>query len=359
MAFNPYDPTASAAGRHAAAGLGINTLTTGAPTASQQTALNAAANTVSADQWDRYIAVVTKAMAASSGFQRMQFEAQIKDAEKARQNAMKIAQLQAETSRYGVDVGRENLLAQLTENARQFDQNHVLDMQKFGLSQQQFEQGKYEFGANLGQRQHEFGVTAGQNQQNINLGFAKTATDYLSTPDRYFQAGDYIDMGKRALQGLGPQPYGATGTPRPKTTDEFAVLSGYTQPGERAYAGGTPSYGEAPGAYAGQGATGRGSDMPSNATNEPIPDPRLKAVRGVFEALPPSGEAGLDGNDWAALQAAKAIYSSNLKPGTLQRMRPGQLAMNRSAGTRFGISVPDWEQDVASYGVGQQSVRAA
>jgi hypothetical protein len=321
-----------------------------------------ASNTVSVEQWDKYIATITQAMAASSGFQRMQFEAQVKDAQAARQNAMKIAQLQAETSRYGVDVGRQNLLAQLTENARQFDQNHALDLQKLGLEEKRFGQAQYEFGQTFGEgqrqfnvtsgeNQRQFNVTAGQNQQRIGLDYAKTATDYLSTPDRFFQAGDYINMGRQALNGQGPQPYGATGSPVPKTTDEFAVLAGYTQPGEQPYAGGP-----AGSAQNGQGAMPGGGQ---GRASDQAPDPRLKALRGVFEAIPPSNEAGVNDNDFAALQAARAIYSTNLKPGTLQRMRPGQLAMNRSAGARLGVYVPDWEQDVARYGVGQGSSRAA
>jgi hypothetical protein len=339
---------------------------------------------VSPEQYDAYIATITKAMAASSGFARTQLQAQINDAKKARQNAMAIAQVQAEVQRFGITTSRQNLLDQLQENARQFDQNHGLELEKLGLSREQlaenarqfnvtsgnqasqfgqtFGEGQRQFGLTFGEGQRrfdvttgegrrEFDITAAQNRQRLGLDYAKTATDYMSTPDRYFQAADYTNMGRQALAGQGPAPYAASGSPVAKTTDDFAVLAGYRMPGEgdpQAYAGGTSSFNEAPGGGGANRSTDQGTD------------PRLKAVRGVFEAIPPSNEYGLNDNDFAALQAAKAIYSSKgLKPGTLERMRPGQLAMNRSAGARLGNYVPDWEADYRAYGVGQGSVRAA
>jgi hypothetical protein len=379
-------------------------------------------DTNSPEQWSAYISTLGQAMQASSGFARTQLDAQIKDAQKARQNAMAIAKLQADVQKYGINTTRQNLLDQLKENARQFDQNHELEMQQFGLSREQFAESQRQFNVTSGNQAQQFGQTLGENQrqfnitsgnqasqfgqtlteqqrqfnenlatnrgqfgqtfgegqrqfnvtsgetarefnannqlarQNLGLSYAKTATDYLSTPDTYFQARDFINMGQRAVDpgaggiqpasGMGPTPYGAGGAPTPKTTDDFAVLAGYTQPGERVYAGGTPGFSE------------QGGGAPAGV-NDQAPDPRLKAAKGIFEALPPSQDAGLDDSDWAALQAAKALYSSNLRPGTLQRMRPGQQAMLASAGRRLGYDPQDFQTDYTRYQPGQQGVRVA
>jgi hypothetical protein len=329
-------------------------------------------------QWDQYIETLTQAMAASSGFERTKLNAQVNDAKKARQNALQIAQLNAETQRYGYDQSRQNIIDQLKENARQFDQNHDLEFQKLGLSREQLAEGARQFNVTSGNQASQFGQTFGEGQRqfnvtsgeqarqfnasnelaraNLGLNYAKTATDYLSTPDRHFQAADFTNMAGRALQGLGPQPYGANGAPTPKTTDDFAVLAGYTMPGEGAASGRGADAGRAEQVYAGGSSSfneGGGSGGQSGT------DPRLKAVRAVFDAIPPSNEYGLNDNDYSALMAAKHIYTTNLGPGTLQRMTPGQLAMNRSAGARLGYDVPSWEADYTRYQPGQGSSRAA
>ncbi len=64
-----------------------------------------------------------------------------------------------------------------------------------------------------------------------------------------------------------------------------------------------------------------------------------------MKTIPPSAGEGLTANDFAALNAAQEIFSTNLQPGSLERMRPGQRAMLGSAGRRLGYDVKDWETD--------------
>lgn len=245
-------------------------------------------------KWDQYIAQLQQALQASSGFQRWQIERQMEDARKGRDLQWKIAKLQSS----GADA---RLVMQLKEQARQFDLNHGLEMQKLGLSR------------------------------------AQTATEYLSTPDRFFQAGDFLNMSARYLTGQpGAAPYGSTGSPTPKTEADFAIL----EQGGNPYAG----RGDATQAVAGGGSGG---------------DQRLKALQTVMKAVPPSEGMGLDANDHAVLQAARALYSTNLRPGTLESMRPGQRAIFQSAGKRLGYDVNDYMAGYEASRPNQQNVRAA
>lgn len=318
-----------------------------------------------ADGWDQYVGQIQQALAASSGWETKKLQAELENAEKGRQNAYAIAKLQAETSRYGVDAQRATAMAQLKENARQFDATHALEMQKLGLN------------------------------------YAQTATEYLSTPDRFFQAADFIGMAGRALGrtsdgSQGPTPYTAQGTPTPKTEGDFAALAGYTMPTPNGGGGQkvTPSASPYPASGAGAGAGAAPSGVP-NVTTDAAPgavmptasgaengmaaagvpgaasvyqaaagpgagqDNRAKALKALIDAVPPSGVAGLDNNDFAVLQAAKALYSTNLTPGTLERMRPGQQAIFASAGKRLGYDVNDWKADYDASKPWQRSVRAA
>ncbi len=124
-----------------------------------------------ARQWvqgyDQYIAKLTQQWEQSSGLQRKQIESQIEDAKKARENAMEIARLQDRTSRYGTDVGSRDRMAALMQEDQHFQATHGLDMQRLGLDR------------------------------------AKTATDYLSTPDRFVQANDFLDLSGRVLANQG------------------------------------------------------------------------------------------------------------------------------------------------------------
>jgi hypothetical protein len=343
----------------------------------------------SPEQYDQLIANLGAAFQESSGFERQKLAAQIKDAGAARQNAMSIAKLQASTSikvaqigaqtqRYGIDVGRQNILDQLKENARQFDANHALDMERFGLDKQKHAETIREFDVNTGLEQEKIGLQ----RAGLNLDFAKTATDYLSSPDRYFQAGDYLNMASRAMNGLGNQPYGTWGTsgdtqvaPTPKTQADFAALAGYDlsgtsgapaagtpaaaapapAPAAAPAADGTPAPAAAPAATPGAAMPQVPGAVPANATAN---DPRLKALQAMFNAVPPSGDYGLNDDDWAVLNAAKSLMAAR-RPGTWERMRPGQQALTVSAGRRLGADPNDVIANLQSANLGQGSVRAA
>jgi hypothetical protein len=265
-------------------------------------------------KWEAYVAEVRQALQAAAGQQnRLEYERlrrQYEDAEKGRQNAMALARLSSETSRYGVDVGRQNTLDQLKENARQFDANHGLEQQKLGLT------------------------------------YAQTATDYLSTPDRYAQGADFINMATRALSGQGgPAPYGTTGTPIPKTEQSFEILANGGNPyGQQPRAGQPDAQGHATNAAA---AGGAGSDA------------RVQVIKKMFDAVPPSESVGLDDNDFAVLRAAQSLMSTRLQPGTLERMRPDQQKIYKSYVQRSGRSWDDYLTDYQRSGIGQGNVRSA
>ncbi len=322
-----------------------------------------------ASDWDQYVGQIQQALQASSGLEREKLEAQMKDAAAGRANAYKIAQLQADTSRYGIDMQRKTALDQLKAHARPFDMNHAFEKEKFAKT---------------------FG-----------LSYAEKATDYLSTPDRFAQGMDFRAMADRALQGMGPQPYGTGVQFQPKTEQDFAVLASYgmgNTPASSAWSppradpapepstlittpsGGTvgstptptvpnsspdsPMYTNRSSPNGGAGPTGTApySTQPVNepadqTTGQPAPDPRIKILKTMVDAMPPSQTPGYDANDLAVMKAAQALYSTNLKPGVLQRMRPDQRAIYSSFIKRSGRSWADYADDVASYAPNQQSVR--
>ena len=244
---------------------------------------------------------------ANAGWEREKLEAQREDAKRALENAYKIAELQAQTSRYGIDQQTRVALKQLEENQRQFDRNHELEQRKLGLT------------------------------------YAQTATEYLSTPDRYFQGANYLNMAGRVFanqSGSGA----AVGQPVPKTEQDFANLAaGGT--GQQAYTGTSP----ADVAQRAAGAGGAGADE------------RVKALTGVIKALPPSQGAGLDNNDQAVMAAARALYSTNLNPGQYQRIAssPTNRGITRSAISRLGDSPDEWEARQRRNQIGFGSSRAA
>jgi hypothetical protein len=283
-------------------------------------------------RWDSYIAQIQAALQASAGaqseWQREQLKAQLKDAEKARQNAYKIAQLSAETSRYGVDVGRQNMLDQLKENARQFDANHALEQQKFGLS------------------------------------VADSYTRYSQTPDLMFARNDLMEGLSRAGVGLASTPLsGRAEQPRPKTWEDFAALSGFTAnagvPGEQPTERIQPVRSGDP--------TGRSTDagmaegvMPGTPAsgNEAGPDPRERAVRAVMQAIPPSETPGTDGQDWAALAAIRNLYFAG-RPGTVERLGASRRKTAQAGLARLGYDPARVEEEYRAGLPGQQSSRLA
>jgi len=138
--------------------------------------------TASPEQWDQYVNAIKAALAASSGFQRMQLQAQLDDAEKGRANAYKIAQLSAETSRYGVDVNARLRMAELKQQQAQFEATHGLDL-------------------------------------------AKAYTQFASTPDMMFARNDFINALGRVGQGGFPQDVTTEGQPHAKTWEDFQAIA--------------------------------------------------------------------------------------------------------------------------------------
>jgi hypothetical protein len=332
-----------------------------------------------AEEWDSYVGDVGAALQASSGLEREKLAAQMKDAQAGRANAYKIAKLQADVSRYGIDMQRKTALDQLKENARQFDASHLLEKEKFAFEKESWAK--------------EFGLE----EKKFGLNYAQAATEYLSTPDRAFMFGDFQDALSRAAVGStgggetaqGPRPYGATGTPIPKTQDDFAVLASYGQTPQAgqpspapALTGQTPvpaggssdlvqSALDGPSAWSAHGTPSSpamggtpgeqrvGTNPVNDANGDGVPDPRPKVLTAMMKEMPPSNTPGHDSNDLAILEAARALYATNWKPGMYESLRPGQQAMLQGAGKRLGYYVPDKLADYERSKPWQRSVRSA
>jgi hypothetical protein len=202
----------------------------------------------------------------------------------------------------------------------------------------------------LQQRQLEFGQEFGLKRDQLGLDRAKAYTEYASTPSRLFMLGDLQDALTRAGQGLGPQPYGAAGEPIPKTYEGFQALA--QPPGVPSAPGGSGMLGSGqlgqPGATSGPGPSGPGPTYGSTT------DPRTSAISSVLKASPPSDEYGLDANDSAALQAVQNIIKMR-RPGTLQRMRPGQQEAFMGGAARLGYVPGDVAADFRRSAPGQGS----
>lgn len=248
------------------------------------------------DKWDRYMATIARAMQASAGWEREKLRQQYEDAARARDNARELEQIRDKTQRYGIDVASRDRKRQLEQEQRQFEANHGLELQRLGLQR------------------------------------AQTATDYLSTPDRFVQAGDFLDLSGRVISGGG---YAApSGTPQMKTMSDYASLEGGGNPGHQV-----------------------GSSQVGGNPN----DPRVKALKTLIDAAPPSSEPGLDHNGWAVLNAAKSIYSMNLSPQQQALIRGNKQyqQMLGSAGRRLGYNADDWWQQQQQSLPGQGAGNAA
>lgn len=260
--------------------------------------------------YDRAIDKNTEAWAAATGLERRQIEAKIEDMQKGREVQMQIARLQAQTSKYGVDAQSKIALDRLKEEARQYDQTHALDLMRFGLD-----------------------------VQKLGVQRAQTATDYLSTADRYVQASDFLNLSGQVLANQPGSNAGSGAVPQAKTMADYAALEG----GARV----------APGRQV-DASAGAGLGSSSGA------DARVKALRAVIDASPPSPDQGLDPNAYHVLNAARAIYSMDLNP-----MQQAQIRGNKqygqilaSAGRRLGYNPADWDERQAKNLPGQQPVGA-
>lgn len=192
-------------------------------------------------EWDNYIRILTAAWAESAGVERQKLAAQIEDARLGRENALEIARLQAQTSRYGTNAQTMTRLAELRQNDRQFAASHGLEI-------------------------------------------AKAVTAYEQTPDQMFAKQDLMNNLARVGAGYTPAPMAEGGKPRAKTWEDFQALTNIGAGG-----GG------------GKGASGGGGAMA---------DPRMKAIKSISDALPPSDDDGHDSQDWAALRAIESVYLS-------------------------------------------------
>lgn len=273
--------------------------------------------------YDKYIADLKAALAASEGsndkWRRDQLEAQMQDAQKARDNAYKIAQLQSETTRYGYDQQRQTAIDQLKENQRQYDSTHALDLKKYGLE------------------------------------VAKAYTQYASTPDQVFALNDFKSALNRTGQGQAAQNVltSEAGTPHAKTWQDFAALSGYDD--LSSVSSGTTSSGSGGTTYSAS-STGGGADSGGNATTST--DQRQTAINAVTKAMPASDTEGHDEQDWAALNAIKSLYFAR-KPGTVAALGAQRQKTALAGLSRLGYDSAQVQEDYDRSLPGQQSVRAA
>lgn len=188
------------------------------------------------------------------------------------------------------------------------------------------------------------------------LSRADSLAKFNSGPDMMFMRNDFMGALQRAGLGAGPAPLSAAGAPRMRTVADFNAAENGTWNG----ANSGPSVG-GPGAYptltrsapadAGGGAAASGGGAGQT-------DPRLTAANAVMKAIRPSETGGTDENDMAALAAIENIYRA-AKPGTLQRMRPGQREAFSAGLSRLGFYAPDAIADMQRAGVGQGNARRA
>jgi len=293
--------------------------------------------TVTPEQWAAYIATLTQAYQAASGFERLKLQSEIDNANKGRQNALQLERLRGETSRYGIDVENSYKIRALEENARQFEKQHALDTRKFGLEEAQIT-GTYNGAPTLASRAQD-------------IEEAQLLSSLRSEPDQMFQAMDV----EQALSSI------RNGRP----AQQYANVTGRTT-GVAAIDNVAPQYGmhtnTAP-AMASPSApiSGGVSAQPTGGTGA---DPRIKAATAVFNALPPSETEGLDPTGVAALNAAFELYRAPLRPGTLETLSPTQRSGLKSASRRIqnvtGRSYDDFLADYERNKPGQsRSVRAA
>lgn len=269
-----------------------------------------------AQTYDKAIQAQRTLLAQTTGLERRQIEAQIKDMEAGRANALTIARLQSADSRYGTDERTKVELAQLSQNQRQFDQTHALDLQRFGLD-----------------------------TRRLGLDTAKAYTDYAQTYDDIWALQDFKGALGRVGQGLGPQPISTSETqPHAKTWADFSALAGFdTLPAVQANQSGAMQ------AQQGGGMPG----MPGSGS-----DSRVKAAGAIMKAIPPSDGTGHDEDNWAALNAIQNLYFAG-KPGSVERLGRERQKIARGGLARRGFNPALVEEDYRRGLPGQRSARLA
>lgn len=260
---------------------------------------------VTPEQWAQAAATYQMLLRYQAGgatpFERQQLQAKIDDALAARQNALKIAQLQADNQRYGYDQSRQTAIDQLKENARQFDARHQLDVRSADISE------------------------------------AQLIAQQRSQPNRLFQTMDLE-------QALGRIRGGFKATTMPMT-DQVAAVNGLsTDYTGNPYLAGSGGAGSAA-APVTNAAAPAAAASPGGGT-----DPRLSAANAVLKALPPSATEGLDPTGVAALNAVYHLYSAPLAPGTLQSLSPTQKATLQSGAERIqGVTGKNYDDLMSDY----------
>lgn len=260
-------------------------------------------------RWDEYVARTVDMINKSTGWEREKLRLQLKDAEKGRANAYRIAELSANTSRYGTDQQTMVELRRLQENQRQFDANHGLEQQKLGLS------------------------------------VADTYTKYAQSYDDIWALQDFKGALGAVQGGGGPAPIAAQGRPQPKTWESFAALAGFENlPAVQAGTAPAPMPGGGQAAAGGGG--GNGADL------------RLKAAKAIGEAMPPSSTPGLDDQDWAAIRAYESLYFAG-QPGTVEKLGTERNRIGMAGLARAGYNPKLVEEERRRSLPHQGSVRAA
>lgn len=211
-------------------------------------------------------------------FERQVQQEKIADLEKGYANSLKIAQLQGDNQRYGVDQSRQTALDQLKQNDRQFAANHDLAVRNADVSE------------------------------------AQLISSQRSEPNRLFQTMDLE-------QALGTIRNGGRAQTMPMSTGVAAVDGLSTDYKQNPYLAG-----------GGTGSSGGGSVSASSTPT--ATDPRLTAANAVMKALPPSATQGLDPTGVSALNAVYHLYNAPLKPGTLESLSPTQRAGLQSGSQR-------------------------
>jgi len=268
------------------------------------------------EQWDQEISQIAQLIQATSGWEQKAAEMRMKDAQEGRANAYKIAQLQSETSRYGVDAQRQTAMAQLKQRAHEFELTHGLDV-------------------------------------------AKAYTAFSSTPDMMWARNDFLGAMGRVGQGLSPQPLSQSPSPQPKTWGDFQALSKYQGPGQGAGSGGGSSAtAPIPTSADPGGRSGGGGAAPQASAAGGGTDPRITAASAVMKAMPPSATQGNDDQDWAALRAIESLYFGG-QPNTVAKLGEPRRKIAQAGLARLGYdpALVEWEYRRGL--PGQGNVRAA
>lgn len=303
-------------------------------------------------RWEQYMATIQQAMQASAGFERVKLQEQYKDAEKGRQNAMAIARLQSDTSRYGYDQQRQSQIDDLKERGRQFDANHALAQQEFGLKREQFTEDTRRFGLEHGLKRDQFGLEV-----------ADAYTRYSQTPDMMFARNDLMHgLGQVGLGGAPQNVMSGDARPQAKGWEDFAALSGYKVSPSQANPLSSPGGAMMPAPIEGRVVSASSTPMPSGGMGTGQAgsgtDPRVTAAAGIMRALPPSETPGTDGQDWSALRAIESLYMSR-KPRQVEALGDQRRKTAQAGLARLGYDPRQVEEDRQRSLPGQRSVRAA